>query len=37
METFKVKESNFDLIDIKNAFKLIAGDSDEKIPVSYME
>lgn len=28
METFKVKESNFDLTDIKNAFKLIAGDSD---------
>ena len=34
METFKVKESNFDLVDIKNSFKLIAGNSDDKIPVA---
>jgi len=25
------------LIDIKNSFKLIAGNSDEKLPVSEME
>lgn len=37
METFKVKESNYDLIDIKNAFRLIAGESDEFISIDEMK
>ena len=37
METFKVKESNYDLVDIKNAFRLIAGDSDDLVPVDRMK
>lgn len=37
METFKVKESNYDLVDIKNAFRLIAGESDEFIEIDEMK
>lgn len=33
MEAFKVTNSEFDLRDIKNAFRLIAGDDDKYIPV----
>jgi hypothetical protein len=33
MEVFKVKNSQFDLRDIRNAFRLIAGDDDKYIPV----
>ena len=33
MEAFKVTNSEFDLRDIKNAFRLIAGDDDRFIPV----
>lgn len=37
MTIFKVKESNYDLIDIKNAFRLIAEDSDDRIPVTRLK
>ena len=33
---FKIKETKYDLVDIKNAFKLIAGNEDTYIPVSEM-
>jgi hypothetical protein len=33
MDTFNVKQSAFDMVDIKNAFRLIAGDEDTYIPV----
>jgi len=33
MEAFKVTNSEFDLRDIKNAFRLIAGDDDRYIAV----
>lgn len=36
METFKVKESPHALRDIKNAFRLIAGDEDQFIPVDLI-
>ena len=32
-----MKDSNYDLIDIKNAFRLIAGEEDTYIPVSELE
>jgi hypothetical protein len=33
MEAFKVSNSEYDLRDIRNAFRLIAGDDDKYIPV----
>lgn len=33
MEVFQVKNSPYDLRDIKNAFRLIAGDQDKFIPL----
>lgn len=34
MDVFKVRNSQYDLRDIKNAFRLIAADDDKFIPVS---
>jgi hypothetical protein len=33
MDAFKVTNSEYDLRDIRNAFRLIAGDDDRYIPV----
>ncbi len=36
MELFKVRESPHSLVDIKNAFRLLAGEEDEFIPLDAL-
>ena len=36
MDLFKVRESPHSLVDIKNAFKLLAGEEDEFIPLDLL-
>lgn len=36
MDLFKVRESPHSLIDIKNAFRLLAGEEDEFIPLEAL-
>lgn len=37
MQVFKVKNSKYDLRDINNAFRLIAGDNDRFIPIQRIK